>query len=240
MDVTRLQPLWTAELRTAGSKAFRILEPELERIIQDVYMFLLDIPRHEVTGDQVRRGLVKFENILIGKFSDEYVQTQTTTAQLLIDRGVDFVTYLLCYVIYHRECAICLTRHMAQDCVIEEDMFGALHLALQCDTSVTMSSYFAITEADNSRARDEMLTRNFDRIRDVANFINGVARQTNLLAVNAAVEAARAGDAGKGFAVIASEIREMATKAGDATQEIAALAHHGSPPASRTETRRRA
>jgi methyl-accepting chemotaxis protein len=59
------------------------------------------------------------------------------------------------------------------------------------------------------------------RVGGIAQLIAGVAEQTNLLALNATIEAARAGDAGKGFSVVASEVKGLAAETGRSTTEIA-------------------
>ncbi len=81
-------------------------------------------------------------------------------------------------------------------------------------------------QSDDANQKVESLTQAANSIGQVAGLISEIAEQTNLLALNATIEAARAGEHGKGFAVVASEVKSLADQTAKATNQISQHINH--------------
>ncbi|MBW8190957.1 CZB domain-containing protein [Neiella marina] len=109
------------------------------------------------------------------------------------------------------------TTNDMSDKVVESDQVVADALSTMQDFSEQMAH---TTEHINKIAQES------EQISSITDTISGIAEQTNLLALNAAIEAARAGEQGRGFAVVADEVRGLAARTQDATQEIRNMLEH--------------
>ncbi|WMT77777.1 methyl-accepting chemotaxis protein [Bradyrhizobium sp. Ash2021] len=101
----------------------------------------------------------------------------------------------------------------------EELSTSVNEISRQVQESARMASE-AVGQARTTNDRVSELSKAASRIGDVVELINTIAEQTNLLALNATIEAARAGEAGRGFAVVASEVKALAEQTSKATGEI--------------------
>jgi methyl-accepting chemotaxis protein len=81
------------------------------------------------------------------------------------------------------------------------------------------------------------LKRNISNISEIMEIMNGIAFQTNVLSLNAAVEAAKAGEQGRGFSVVAAAVRELAMKSKDSAQKVAGIIREGDESLAQMETR---
>ncbi|MDP2296612.1 MAG: methyl-accepting chemotaxis protein [Pseudolabrys sp.] len=100
---------------------------------------------------------------------------------------------------------------------LSESMAGMTQSVAQAGGAVNQ----AASRATAASTTINDLSQTADTIKDVVLFIDGIARQTNLLALNAAIEAARAGATGRGFSVVASEVKSLAAQTATATGDIA-------------------
>lgn len=102
----------------------------------------------------------------------------------------------------------------------DEFALSIAEISKQATASATLARETS-TVVDTANTRMEALASAADEIGEIADLIATIAQRTNLLALNASIEAARGGEAGRGFAVVASEVKELATQTSNATNSVA-------------------
>ncbi len=101
-----------------------------------------------------------------------------------------------------------------------EELSASIH---EIGQQISNAAHLISASADQAKTTDsevQDLAESARRVEDIVGIIRDIAEQTNLLALNATIEAARAGEAGRGFAVVASEVKALASQTGKATEEI--------------------
>ena len=101
-----------------------------------------------------------------------------------------------------------------------EEMVSSIGEISQQISRSTEIAGSAVDQVERTNGDVQRLDDAAKSIDNIVSLINDIAEQTNLLALNATIEAARAGEAGKGFAVVASEVKALASQTGAATQNI--------------------
>lgn len=166
---------------------------------------------------------------LVQKTADSMVEASKGTNKILVANqemasGINVQTAQMEQIAAAVEELSNSSLEVASNCVSASDSSTkALELAKSGDSIVqnTLAQMVLIKGAfDDSSTAITSLSQQSKEIEDILSVIKGIADQTNLLALNAAIEAARAGEQGRGFAVVADEVRQLAGRTTEATSEV--------------------